>query len=91
MREWQICAIVENCDDNGLALCSLRNKFSFGDALEAVGPNMRPFSLIAPMMQTLEKEPLEEPRTPQMQFYIQLPRPVPAMSMLRRKVELSPK
>jgi putative protease len=45
IREWQICAIVESCDENGKAVCSLRNKFSVGDELEMVGPDLRPFSL----------------------------------------------
>ena len=91
IRQWQVCAIVESCDENGLALCSLRNKFSCGDALEAVGPDMRPFPFTVAAMQTIDKTPLEEPRTPQMQFYIQLPCPVPPMSILRRQVELSGK
>ena len=91
IRQWQVCAIVEECDENGLALCSLRNKFAVGDELEAVGPDVRPFGFTAKEMKTIDNEPLEEPRTPQMQFYLQLPRPVPAMSILRRNVDLSPK
>ena len=91
IRQWQVCAIVESCDENGLALCSLRNKFSAGDDLEVVGPDMRPFPFVVKEMATMENEPLIEPRTPQMQFYLQLPKPVPAMSILRRNVDLSPK
>ena len=91
IRDWQVCAIVESCDENGLALCSLRNKFAAGDDLEAVGPDMRPFPFTVTQMQTTEGTPLEEPKTPQMQFYIQLPRPVPPLSILRRSVDLSPK
>ena len=91
IRQWQVCAIVEECDENGLALCSLRNKFAVGDAIEAVGPDMRPFGFTVKEMKTMDNEPLEEPRTPQMQFYLQLPQPVPAMSILRRNVDLSPK
>ena len=91
IRQWQICAIVESCDENGLALCSLRNKFSQGDILEAVGPDMRPFPFTVADMWTEENEPLDEPRTPQMRFYLQLPKPVPAMSILRHSVELSGK
>ena len=34
---------------------------------------------------------LEEPRTPQMEFTMQLPQPVPPYSMLRRAVALSAK
>ena len=91
IREWQVCAIVENCDENGLAVCSLRNKFRAGDELELVGPDTRPFAFHAPMMENMEGEVLEEPRTPQMQFKMQLPYPVPAHSILRRSVDLSAK
>ena len=91
IREWQICAKVEECDENGLALCSLNNKFHAGDVLECVGPDLRPFEFTAPIMADEEKNPLEEPRTPQMKFYIQLPKQVPALSMIRRAVDLSAK
>ena len=91
IREWQVCAIVESCDENGLATCSLRNKFHAGDELEVVGPDTRPFAFTVPMMETMEGDALEEPRTPQMQFNIQLPKQVPAHSILRRSVDLSAK
>ena len=91
IREWQICAKVESCDENGLALCSLNNKFRAGDVLECVGPDTRPFEVIPQTMTPLEGEALEEPRTPQMKFYIQLPKAVPAHSILRRCVDLSAK
>jgi len=91
IRQWQVCAIVESCDEKGLALCSLRNKFSQGDALEAVGPDTRPFALTAGAMTDLEGAPLEQPRTPQMRFYMQLPQQVKPLSILRRSVDLSPK
>ena len=91
IRQWQVCAIVESCDENGLATCSLRNKFHAGDELELVGPDTRPFAFHAPVMATMEDEVLEEPRTPQMQFKMQLPYQVPAHSILRRSVDLSAK
>ena len=91
IREWQICAIVESCDENGLALCSLRNKFPEGAELEAVGPDLRPFPVIAGGITDLEGNPLAEPRTPQMQFYLPLPKPVPPYAILRRSVDLSAK
>ena len=91
LREWQICAKVESCDENGLALCSLNNKFAAGDELEIVGPDLRPFSLTAGMMQDVEGNALTEPKTPQMKFYMQLPKQVPALSILRRCVDLSAK
>ena len=91
IREWQICGIVESCDENGLALVSLNNKFHEGDELEIVGPDLRPFPMIAGNMTDLEGNPLPEPRTPQSKFYIPLPKPVPAKSILRRSVDLSAK
>ena len=91
LREWQICAKVEACDEKGLALCSLNNKFAAGDELEIVGPDLRPFALTAGEMRDVEGEPLTEPRTPQMKFYMQLPKPVPVLSILRRCVDLSAK
>ena len=91
IRQWQVCAIVESCDENGLAVCSLRNKFHAGDELELVGPDTRPFPFCAPVMETMEGENLEEPRTPQMQFKMQLPSQVPAHSIIRRSVDLSAK
>ncbi len=88
LREWQICAKVLSCDESGLALCSLNNKFVQGDALEVVGPDLRPFSVVAESMTDLDGNRLLEPRTPQMQFYLRLPRQVPAFSILRRCVNL---
>ena len=91
IREWQIVAKVEQCDENGRALCSLNNKFSVGDELEVVGPDLRPFPITAASMSDVDGNTLEEARTPQMCFYLQLPKQVPAHSMLRRSVDLSPK
>ncbi len=91
IRSWQVCAIVESCSEDGLALCSLRNKFAQGDALEVVGPDTRPFPLTAANMTLPDGTPLCEPRTPQMQFFLPLPRPVPPYSILRRQVDLSAK
>ena len=91
IRQWQICGIVESCDEQGNALVSLNNKFRTGDELEVVGPDLRPFSITAADMKDLEGTSLEEPRTPQMKFWLPLPKPVPPCSILRRSVDLSAK
>jgi putative protease len=82
---------VESCDEKGLALCSLRNKFSKGDALEAVGPDLKPFGFTVAEMTDEDGNALDEPKTPQMKFFLQLPKQVPPCSMLRRSVDLSGK
>ena len=89
IRDWQVCAIVKDCTPDGLATLSLRNKCAAGDEVEIVGPDTRPFSVTVPVMQDADGLPLREPRTPQMVFRMQLPRPVPAMSIVRRAVDLS--
>ena len=91
IRQWQIVAKVESCDENGTAVCSLNNKFRAGDALEAVGPDLRPFPITAEGMADMDGLPLEEARTPQMRFTLKLPKQVPPLSMLRRSVDLSAK
>ncbi len=91
IRDWQICAKVESCNEDGLALCSLNNKFSAGDALEAVGPDLRPFAFTVGTMKDTDGTPLSEPKTPQMKFYLQLPKQVPAFTLLRKAVDLSAK
>ena len=91
IRQWQIAAMVEDCDENGLARCSLRNKFHAGDALEAVGPDLRPFGFTADTMTDAEGAKMDEPRTPRSVFYLQLPVQVPPCTILRRSVELSAK
>jgi len=91
IRQWQIVAKVESCDKNGLAVCSLNNKFKVGDELEIVGPDLRPFTFTAENIRDEEGNPLEEPRHPEMKFTMQLPKQVPALSMIRRSVDLSAK
>lgn len=91
LREYQVVAIVTECDKNGLATLSLRNKFRAGDEIELVGPDTRPFTMIAPTMCDETGAVLDEVRTPQMVFQMQLPRPVPAYSIVRHAVDLSAK
>ena len=91
IRDWQICAVVTSCDSEGNATLSLRNKFHAGDEIEIVGPDTKPFTLTAPMMEAEDGTPLDEPKTPQMVFRMKLPRAVPPMSFVRHGVELSAK
>ena len=83
IREWQVVAMVTACDANGMATLSLRNKFAVGDALELVGPDVAAIPFTAPAMEDENGWPLTEPRTPQMVFHMQLPRPVPPLSLIR--------
>ena len=89
IRSWQVCAIVTDCDENGNATLSLRNKFRKGDKMELVGPDLRPMEFTIPDMEDENGLALDEPRTPQMVFKMKLPCKAPAYSMLRHAVDLS--
>lgn len=91
LRDWQVVALVTECDAEGQATLSLRNKFHTGDTVELVGPGVRPFSITVPVMADSEGQPLEEPRTPQMIFHMKLPQAVPPYTLVRHAVELSAK
>lgn len=89
IRQWQVCAIVTECDVEGNATLSLRNKFAAGEPVELVGPDFKPISFPAPMMQNMDGNELAQPRNPQMLFRMRLPKQAPAFSILRHAVELS--
>jgi putative protease len=91
IRSWQVCAVVTECDVDGNATLSLRNKFSMGDEIELVGPDCRPFTMRAPMMYDEQGFELPNPRTPQTVFRMKLPHFVPPLSFVRHAVELSAK
>ncbi len=83
IRDWQVLAVVESCDESGLAVASLRNKFSVGDPIELVGPDLRPLAFPAPLLLDALGYPLREARHPEMKFHIQLPVYAPPLSFLR--------
>ena len=83
IRDWQVVAVVTACDAAGNATLSLRNKFTAGDQIEVVGPDVPAFPLTAPLMTDGEGFTLAQPRHPQMVFHMKLPRPVPPLSVVR--------
>ena len=91
IREWQVIALVMECDENGMATLTLRNKFSAGDTIEVVGPDTKPIEFVAPEMTDAEGNRLTDPKNPQMVFHMQLPCAVPAWSILRIARDLSAK
>ena len=90
VRDWQIVAKVVSCGGEGEALLTLNNKFSVGDTLELVGPDVRPEGLTVEGLWDGEGVPVHEVRRPQMAFRMKLPRAVPPLSLLRRQADLSP-
>ena len=83
IRDWQVLAVVTDCDALGNATLSLRNKFAAGDTIEVVGPNTAAMSFEVPVMTDADGFELREPKNPQMVFKMKLPHPVPPLSFLR--------
>ena len=54
-----------------------------GDEVEVVGPDVPAFAMAVPMMRDMDGFELSQPRRPQMEFRMRLPRPVPALSIVR--------
>lgn len=91
IREWQVIALVMDCDESGMATLTLRNKFSRGDEIEVVGPDRKPVAFIAPEMIDGDGNVIDEAKNPQMVFRMQLPCAVPSWSILRIARDLSAK
>ena len=83
IRDWQVLAVVTDCDGVGNATLSLRNKFAAGDPVELMGPDTPAIAFTAPMMEDETGAPLDQPRHPQMVFRMKLPCYAPPLSVLR--------
>ena len=64
LRQWQVVAVVTSCDGDGNALLSLRNKFSSGDPLELVGPDVAAIPFTAGPMEDADGCPSPSPAPP---------------------------
>ncbi len=90
VRDWQIVAKVMSCDGEGNALLTLNNKFSVGDELELVGPDVRPQALTVEALWDGDGLPLEEVRRPQMVFCMTRPVLFPPLPRFLRSGPGSP-
>ena len=91
IREWQVVALVTECDGDGNAVLTLRNKITEDETIEMVGPDCKPVSFTASGMTDMDGIPLTELKNPQMLFRMKLPGQVPAWSILRIARDLSAK
>ena len=80
-----VCAVVESCDESGNALCTQRNKFSAGDALELIMPGSKPIPFTAEEIFDENGEPLNDTPHPMMCFRITLPIYAGRLSILRKR------
>ena len=79
-----VAAVVELCEEDGMALLTQRNKFSRGDELELLLPEGRPLRFIAERIWDEEGNELEDTRRAMMPFRMHLPCFAPPLSILRK-------
>lgn len=85
IREWDVCAVVEQCDEQGNAVLRHKNKFAAADELELLIPGQPARAVRLQEMQNGEGEPIELANVPHMTVLAKLPCSVPKMAILRRK------
>ena len=70
VREWQVVAVVTDCDERwATPCCPCGTSSAPGTTVEIVGPDLRPFAITVPEMRDEAAAPLwRNPSTPQMQF-----------------------
>ena len=85
IREWDVCAVVEQCDEQGNAVLRHKNKFAAAYELELLIPGQPACTIRLQEMQNGEGEPIELANVPHMTVLAKLPCSVPKMAILRRK------
>ena len=85
IREWDVCAVVEECDGAGKARLRHKNKFAERDTLELLMPGRAAESVTLREMRDAEGAPLPVANVPHMTVFATLPHQAPPMSILRKK------
>lgn len=84
-----VVAVVEDCDGEGNALLTQRNKFFRGDELELLLPGRAPLSFRAEQMFDSEGNELEDTRRAMMEFRLKLPACAPKGAVVRKNRGIS--
>ena len=89
LSEAEIVAVVEDCDEEGMALVTQRNRFRTGERLELLTAQAEPIAFRAGPLFDAEGAELGEARHPMMELRLRLPMPAPRLSILRKSKESS--
>ena len=89
LRKADVVAVVEDCDEDGAALLTQRNKFSSGDALELLCPGRKPVSFTAGELTDGDGLPIADTHRAMMSFHMRLPLQAPSFSIVRKRRDLA--
>lgn len=85
IREWDVCAVVEECAPDGRAKLKHKNRFAASDTLELLIPGQDAREIVLEDMRDAEGQALMLANVPHMTVYAKLPIYAPPRSILRRK------
>ena len=80
----EVCAVVEECDKDGNAVLTQRNRFCTGDKLELMTNDAEPVPFTAGYMENADGEEISSTPHAMMKFKMKLPSPCGRLSIIRR-------
>lgn len=86
IRNWDVAAIVENCE-NGIMTLSQRNKFSLGEELEILEPNRKPVKFSADNLFDEDMQAIESANHAMMTVKIKTEKVFSKASLVRIKAQ----
>ena len=89
IRDYEVCAVVKECDAAGNAILEQRNRFFTGDSAELLMPGADPVAFQIPAMANGAGESIESAPHPMMEVRLRLPVQAPPMSVIRTQKEKS--
>ena len=89
IRDYEVCAVVKECDADGNAILEQRNRFFTGDSAELLMPGTDALAFRIPEMQNGAGETITAAPHPMMEVRLRLPVQAPPMSVLRTQKEKS--
>ena len=80
----EVCAVVEECDEDGNAVLTQRNRFCLGDTVELMTNDHEPVAFTVEYMENADGEPISATPHAMMTVKMKLPLPCGRLSILRR-------
>ena len=85
IRDWDIVAVVDGKDENGLTLLTQKNKFFANDTLEVLRPDGECVQFVPEILRNERDEDIESAPHAEMKLKMKLPCDAPALSIIRKE------
>lgn len=87
IRDWEVTGLLADCDADGNAVFTLKNRVFTGNAVELIQPGKAPYAFSITEMQDENGQVIDVARNPEMKFRIKLPFQAEKYAILRREVD----